>query len=287
MKHYLKICIAVVSCNFIYLHAFPQSNSTHKKEVEEWYNKRIQNLKSENGWLNVAGLYWLEEGKNTFGSGSLNKIVFPKGTIADKAGYFERKGNSVKIIAASNVAINVNNKPATEALIFSTDSLRTSIVSSGDLQWTVIKRDDKLGIRLRNLKSPLLNTFPGIESFAVDSSWKITATLQTENQPKGLFITNIIGQTNEQKLAGKLVFTINGKQYALDALDEGDNLFVIFGDATSGETTYPSGRFLYAKNPDADGKTIIDFNKAYNPPCAFTEYATPPCRQSKIFYLLQ
>jgi uncharacterized protein (DUF1684 family) len=182
----------------------------------------------------------------------------------------------VKLIAASNVAINVNNKPVTEALVFQADSPRSPIMSHGNLRWSIIKRDDKLGVRLRNLKSPLAERFSGTERFAVDPSWKIVATLQTENQPKSLFITNIIGQTNQQKLAGKLVFTIKNEQYALDALEEGDELFIIFGDATSGETTYPSGRFLYAKKPDANGKTIIDFNKAYNPPCAFTDYATCP-----------
>lgn len=245
-------------------------------EIQTWHAKRIQSLKSENGWLNLEGLYWLDEGKNSFGTTSTNKIVFPAGTITGEAGYFERQGSTVRLIVASGTTITVNGKATSDAIVFSPDSTRQPVAAHKDLRWTIIKRDDKIGIRLRNLKSKHLEEFAGIKTFPVDSVYRVQATLQTVNQPQSVMIKNVLGQTNSQKLAGKLVFELEKKKYMLDAIEEGSQLFIIFGDATSGDATYVSGRFLYASKPGPDGTTTLDFNKAINPPCAFTEYATCP-----------
>jgi uncharacterized protein len=251
----------------------------YQREIAGWHSERIQELKAPNGWLNLVGLYWLEEGKNSFGSGGSNKIIFPKGSIGEVAGNFERGGNKVRLIVADGVAITVNGKPVKEAVIYDDDSTRQPVVASGHLRWTVIRRDNKIGIRLRDLESPLAAQFNDIDRFPVDTAWRIRATLRATGQPgqsAQIAITNILGQTSQQQTPGKLVFTVGGTSYTLDALEEDGNLFIIFGDETSGKTTYPSGRFLTVHKPGADGTTIIDFNKAYNPPCAFTNYATCP-----------
>jgi uncharacterized protein len=253
-----------------------QDSDPYRKEIADWQAKRIQNLKAPNGWLNLVGLYWLEQGPNSFGSGTTNKLVFPAGTIANTAGSFERSGNTVKLTVAAGVTITVNGKPVKEAVIYENESTRPPVVASGRLRWTIIRRDDKIGIRLRDTASPLLTQFKGIDHFPVDTTWRITATLKTTTQPTQISIKNILGQTTRQQTPGKLIFTIGAKQYTLDALEEGDELFIVFGDETSGKSTYPSGRFLSVRKPGADGATIIDFNKAYNPPCAFTNYATCP-----------
>ncbi len=255
-----------------------QSGTAYQQEIDNWHADRIQNLKADNGWLNLVGLYWLPEGKSIFGSGSQNDVVFPKGSINEVEGYFERAGNTVKLVVDKDTVIKVNGAALVngQAVIYQEGKRDLQVVTYGSLQWVIIKRDDKIGIRLRDLKSPLVNSFKGVERFGVDDVWRVQATLQVPSQPASIFITNIIGQTNAQKSPGKLVFTINNQQYSLDALEEGNELFIVFGDATSGKTTYPAGRFVYAKKPGADGKTILDFNKAYNPPCAFTDYATCP-----------
>jgi len=255
---------------------FAQTTVSYSREIETWHASRINNLRSADGWLNLAGLYWLEEGRNSFGSDPVNKIVFPAATIAGSAGYFERNGNTVKIVVQNNVDIKVNGIAVKEAVIYEKDSGRSPVVTHGSLRWTIIRRDDKIGVRLWNLESQQAAGFKDIERYPVDSTWRIAATLRKETYPQTISITNVLGQTSRQQTPGKLVFTISGKQYTLDALEEGDHLFVIFADATSGKTTYPSGRFLYVKKPDADGVTFIDFNKAFNPPCAFTPYATCP-----------
>ena len=132
-----------------------------------------------------------------------------------------------------------------------------------------------MGLRLRDLASPLLTSFNGTERFALDSNLKLIAHLEPTQQNK-LLIANVLGQISPLASPGKLVFNINGTTYTLDALEEGDELFILFGDATSGKETYPAGRFLYTNKPDANGNTILDFNKAFNPPCAFTKFATCP-----------
>ena len=250
--------------------------SSYEQELNEWHSKRITSLKSENGWLNLAGLMWLQEGKNSFGSGDNVQIKFPKGTIAEDAGYFELKNGVITIYPTSSSNVKVNNQSLTKAIIFSPDSAKPAICTSGSLKWNIIKRDNKIGIRLRNLNSDNVKKFSGVERYVADSSYRVKAHLQKSLIPVSIPITNVLGQTVTQKSPGKLIFTLQGKQYTLDALEEEGKLFIVFGDATSGKETYPAGRFVYADMPDANGNTILDFNKAYNPPCAFTPYATCP-----------
>ena len=142
--------------------------------------------------------------------------------------------------------------------------------------WVVIKREDKVGIRFRNLKAKTLLNFKDIERFPIQAKWHIQAKLVQPAQ-NFLMITNVLGQTVSSKNAGKLVFEIEGKSFSLDVIDEnGPTLFIVFADQTSGKTTYGAGRFIDIPKPDKNGNTSIDFNNAYNPPCAFTAFATCP-----------
>lgn len=251
---------------------------TYAQEMEEWVKGRYAALKNtKSGWLNLAGLYWLEEGKNSFGTASGNKIVFPKGTIAAKAGYFELNNDQVTLVAEKGVAIKVNGQPITRQLIYSPDSSRSLVSAYGSLHWTIIRREDRIGIRLRNNLSESLLHFKGINRYSADTAWRLEAVLKEPLFPTTIPIKNVLGQTIQMKLLGKLIFTIQGKVYSLDAVEEGeDELFILFGDATNTHTTYGAGRFMYVPKPDASGKTVLDFNKAFNPPCAFTPYATCP-----------
>lgn len=271
-------------CTILSASLFAQSSAAYKAEIDVWHENRIKDLKAENGWLNLAGLFWLNEGRNSFGAGKGNDLVFPAGKIAEQAGYFERKGTEVKLVVTGDNDVLAGGQPVKEALIFQPGQPKPVVVSRGPLRWTIIKRDDKLGVRLRDLKSAQLDSFTGIPRFPVDSNWRTTAKLEANAIPKTIPITNVLGQTNQLPSPGKLVFTLQGKTWSLDALEEGDELFIIFGDATNGDETYPSGRFVYAKKPGADGLTVLDFNKAYNPPCAFTPYATCPLppRQNQL-----
>ncbi len=264
--------------------AFSQASPAYKAELDAWHEKRVRELKAENGWLNLAGLFWLHEGRNSFGSGKNNELVFPTGKIAEQAGYFERKGNEVNMVVTADNDVAVDGRPTRASLIYRPGQTGTVIVSRGSLRWNIIQREDRLGIRLRDLKSARLDSFTRIHRFPADSNWRTTARLETSAIQKTIPITNVLGQTTQQPSPGKLVFTLQGKTWSLDALEEGDELFIIFGDGTNGDETYPSGRFVYAKKPGPDGTTLLDFNKAYNPPCAFTPFATCPLppRQNQL-----
>jgi uncharacterized protein (DUF1684 family) len=250
----------------------------YQSEIDVWHKKRVTELKGPKGWLNIAGLFWLKDGINTFGSDPGNDIVFPEGTIPPRAGFFMLKQNTVTMEPAKDVAIMSNGQAIKKLVAYNPDSARNvPFMGYGNLEWFIIKRDDKFGVRLRNFKSPELENFTTIERFPVDVAWRIEANFEKADSLKTIDITNVLGQTTPQPSPGTVVFDIDGKTYRLDALDEGgEEYFIIVGDDTNTRTTYGAGRYLYVARPDSAGKTVIDFNKAYNPPCAFTAFATCP-----------
>lgn len=175
-----------------------------------------------------------------------------------------------------DVTIMHEDKPVKSMIIFSPDSTTNPRIAYQSLRWFIIKRDKIVGIRLRDIESEGVQKFEGIDRYPVDQKWRVEATVEQSAEPRTISITNVLGQTTDQVSPGTLVFRIDEKEYRLDALTEGEELFIIFGDPTNENETYPSGRYVYAKQPDENGKTILDFNKAYNPPCAFTPFATCP-----------
>jgi uncharacterized protein (DUF1684 family) len=252
------------------------NSNAYTKTIDNWHKVRVSELKQENGWLNLAGLFWLEEGKNSFGSDSVNSIIFPPRKIPGKAGYFVRSGDSVSMICATGVRILLNGQPVEKATVYKEGSSDSAVLRYGTLKWTLIKRGDKIGIRLRDLAHPNQMYFTGIDRFPVDDAWRVEAQLEPMPAASFIPITNVLGQTTPQASPGKLTFKWKDSWYSLDALQEGNELFILFADETNAISTYGSGRFLYAGLPDANGKTVLDFNKAINPPCAFTPFATCP-----------
>ena len=152
-----------------------------------------------------------------------------------------------------------------------------TVLQIGSIKFNLIIRDTLYGIRFRDLNSELVKSFKGIERFPIDESWKINARFEPYNPPKEIEVPNVLGQISKEKSPGAVVFERDGKTYRIDAVDEGgENLFLIIADQTTGEETYGGGRFMYVKKPDSTGTIVLDFNKAYNPPCVFTKYATCP-----------
>ncbi|HEY5692040.1 MAG TPA: DUF1684 domain-containing protein [Cyclobacteriaceae bacterium] len=251
--------------------------ATYQNEMETWHANREESLKSENGWLNLAGLYWLNEGFNTFGSAPTNDVVFPEGKMEANAGTFVVQNGKVTIEVAKGVEIRMDSLAITKEVIHYPDSSFYPVLSQGSLRWLIIDRSGKLGVRLRDVESETVANFQGIDRYPVDIDWRLEATFEKYDPIRQIDITNILGQTYQQPGPGALVFTIDGNEYRLDVIDEGgEEYFVIFGDKTNEHETYPSGRYMYVNQPDAEGKIVVDFNKAYNPPCAFTDYATCP-----------
>lgn len=245
----------------------------YKEELNAWDKRRAEILLGPTGWVNVRGLYWLKEGINSFGSGKTNDIVFPDGTIGEKVGFFVLRDTIVTMQLLPGNVVTSNGKPVDSGKIFPSDSSKVKTFESGSLQWFVIKRGNKFGIRLRDLATEKLSSFKGIERFEADLNWRIKAKLSVK-PGKTIEMVNVLGQTSQNRVKGILTFELDRQSYSLDALDEDGKLFIIFGDATNGSDTYGSGRYLYAAMPESGDIVDLDFNRAINPPCAFTEFAT-------------
>ena len=248
------------------------------QEIETWHQNRETNLKKETGWLTVSGLFWLDEGENTFGSGKENKIVFPDGKADAKIGSLILFKDEVRLNILPNIEVKRNDTLFSSGIIFNNDLEEQSVIlSHKNLRWFIIKRGNRYGVRLRDLESDARKNFTHIECFPVIEKWKVNATFEAPNSKKTIPIHDVIGNTTETTFGGTLKFEIDGKSYTLDATLEGqDDLFIVFGDYTNGVKTYGAGRFLYAKKPKEGNKLVLDFNKSYNPPCAFTDFATCP-----------
>lgn len=255
----------------------PVDVAAYNLEIETWHENRVEELKGPAGFLNLAGLFWLHDGINTVGSDPSNAIVFPERKAPERVGYFFLKDQVVTFEAAPDAMIKSNGVPVKKMVAYHRDSTNAPGMEYGSLKWFVIKRDNQYGIRLRDFESAGLRDFKGIDRYPVDVAWRLEATFTAPDSLRKIPITNVLGQTTLQESPGTLNFQIEGRDYHLDALDEGgDEFFMIFGDPTNARETYGAGRYLYVKKPGPDGRTTIDFNKAYNPPCAFTGFATCP-----------
>lgn len=247
----------------------------YKTQIEQWRERRVASLTSDSGWLTVAGLFWLKEGRNTAGAGAGNQILLPKGSAPESLGVFEFHDGTSTFQAAPGADVTVNGKPATSSVLKSDATGNPDMIQARALTMYVIQRGKRFGIRLKDKGSELRKEFTGIKYFPVDERYRVTAKFVSYHPPKMIPVPDILGETSNEPSPGYAEFTLNGHTCRLDPVAEGDVLFFIFKDLTSGKETYPPGRFLYAELPK-NGEVILDFNKAFNPPCAFTPYATCP-----------
>jgi uncharacterized protein (DUF1684 family) len=259
---------------FFYSKATAQSGN-YSDSINRWQQQRIQDLKAPNGWVNLVGLFWLQPGINRLGSSTSNELILTHPNMPVLAGYFEWVNQEVNWVTEPGIAVTENNVPVNKQLVYSQDMKNIPQLALQDLRFTVIARGDKIGIRMRDLHSPALDSFHTIPRFPVNRSWKLKAYFEPKESGK-IEILNVLGQVNRENSPGKLAFTYQQKTYWLDVLEEGDQWFILFADATSGKTTYPTGRFLYVTQKKPGEEIYIDFNQAFNPPCAFTPYATCP-----------
>lgn len=248
-----------------------------RADWEAWRQRRLDGLRQPDGWLALAGLYWLDEGTHPFGSDSSNAVVFPPPAPA-RIGTFTVADSTVTMRVESGAGVTHEGQPVTELAMADDLEGEPTIVSLGSLSWHAIRRSRGLGIRLRDAESPVLKGFDGIETYDFDPAWLVEARLEPYDPPRTLPIPSITGVPEEEPSPGALVFTHDGAEYRLDVTGQpGDErYFVVFGDATNGHETYGGGRFVYVDAPGPDGRTVIDFNRSYNPPCVFTPYATCP-----------
>lgn len=252
--------------------------ATYTKEIDQWRAERLASLTGESGWLSLIGLFWLKEGKNTFGSDPANDIVLPKDKVPTRAGAFVLTNDVVTFEHYLPTPFLVDGKPAPYAQLKTDADDKPTIVTLNSLTFQIIKRGDKLGLRVKDKNNTDRLNFRGLEYFPADMKWRIDARFEPYDPPKPMPILNVLGMESDEPSPGAIVFEVNGQTYRLDAITEKDEprFFMIFADDTRGKDTYGAGRYLYVDPPDGKNHVVIDFNKAYSPPCAFTNYATCP-----------
>lgn len=264
--------ILIAALTLLFLQAGPQ---TCQSEIEQWRRHRLAALEAEDGWLTVVGLFWLKEGENTVGAGPANDIVLRKGSAPAQVGVFEFHNNQTTFRVARGVEVTVNGRRVTRATLKPDTSGAADLLRIRDLTMFVIERGGRYAIRIKDKNSSARRDFHGLDYFPVNERYRVRAKFVPYQPPRRLAIPNILGRTEEDTSPGYAVFTLDGQECRLVPVNSGDTLFFIFKDLTAGEETYPAGRFLYTDPPE-NGELVLDFNKAINPPCAFTAYATCP-----------
>lgn len=250
-------------------------DATYRAELQKWRADREARLQADDGWLTVAGLFWLKDGPNRFGSAPDNDIVLPA-SVPALAGVFGFRAGRTTVSLDPGVSSAIEGKPVVNGQELRPDS--KDVVSFGRVTLQVIKRQDRFGVRMRDMDSKARREFKGLHWFPIKESYRLTARWVAYSTPRAVPIANVLGQVTDFPSPGYAEFMLNGKTLRLEPVIEvpGDQeLFFIFRDQTSAKETYGAGRFLYTAMPK-DGTVSLDFNKAYSPPCAFTAFATCP-----------
>jgi uncharacterized protein len=240
--------------------------NAHRAELTEWQKKRTERLTSEDGWTTLVGLHWLQPGEND--------VKLANGT------HVNVELTNGKAMLGAKAPMTIDDKPVKgpTPVLDDNDEGGPSVVHMGSVRFNVIERGPRFALRVKDANAETRTHFKGLEYYPIDAKWRVEARFEPYSPVKKIPITDITGLTADSDAPGALVFALDGQEYRLDPILEeaSDELFIIFRDGTSKDTTYPAGRYLYAKKPGPDGKVIIDFNRAYNPPCAFTAFATCP-----------
>jgi uncharacterized protein (DUF1684 family) len=267
---------AVASCS----RAPASVDPAYRTAIEAWRAERLDRLTAPDGWLALAGLYWLEPGENRFGSAPDGQIVLPDQTIPEIAGLLiVGPEGKVTAHAEPGSGVRINDEDLTTAEVHTDADGAPDILTAGRISFYVIDRDGRLAARVKDPLNEARTDFGGIEYFPIDTAYRVNALFEPYDEPHEVSIPTVVGQDTTMLATGLLRFTIDGQEMTLEPYvdsPQDHEFFLLFRDATSGTTTYGAGRFLSAEAPDQDGVTLLDFNFSFNPPCAYTPYATCP-----------
>ena len=247
------------------------------KSVQDWRVKAEQGLKRDNGWLTLAGRYVMKQGENTFGTGEKNDIVFPKGLGPERMGTITVEPGRVFVKLEPGITMQKDGVAMTDKVMGTATDNRDWVSIGPRAAFHVIEREGRYILRLADNQSEVRKRFGGRVWYPVNEHYRVQAKFVPYDPVRKIAIVNVIDEVSDEPAPGYVEFKLKGKTYRLDALEEDDGLFFILRDDTAGKTTYNSGRFLYVEKKPAPGETFpLDLNRAYNPPCAFSEYTTCP-----------
>ena len=272
LREHLTLAIGLASVA-VATAALQPPDAAYLQSFEKWKAELVDDLKQN--WLSLAGLFWLKPGDTTFGSASDNAIVLPSGPA--HAGIFQRQGKNVSVKFHSGVEAKVDGKSETTAQLKPDVSGNPTLIELGSLRLKVIERGERLGIRVKNLDSAAARNYAGPVFFPIDMKYVVSGTFVASDGKKTVDVPNVLGDVTPTPVVGEVHFKLDGQDLTLHALggEPGKGLSFVINDLTSKTDTYPGGRFLET-DPVANGKVVLDFNRAYSPPCAVTAYATCP-----------
>ena len=249
------------------------ANDEYEKTVLKWRQEVDTNLRRENGWLALAGLFWLRKGTNLIGADPESDIRLPARAPA-RLGTFEFDGNNVTLNVEDSTPVEVNGVATASALLDADQEDVPSFITFNDMRMVVVRRSKGVGIRVWDNAREMRRTFPRRQWYAVKKEFRVPATYTRYTTPKIVKMPDILGAILDEPMQGFVSFELGGKKHELMVEELPDRrLFVQFMDLTNNQQTYPSGRYHYT-DAHENGKVFIDFNKSYSPPCAFTEFAT-------------
>ncbi|MSV34901.1 MAG: DUF1684 domain-containing protein [Bryobacterales bacterium] len=255
------------------------ADPAYQRYIAEWRARQEAALKAEDGWLTVVGLDWLKEGENRVGSHPNFEVRLPK-AAPDKVGTLTLRAGKVRFRPEKGVAVTFNGTPAFETELKPDVTPRYDKLAVGRIKFFVIQREQRFGVRIKDNDSAARRQFSGLQWFPVDESWKVPAKYVPYDKPRKFAFETLAGLREEAEAPGYVTFQRAGKEHRLEPVADGAEFWFVMRDQTSGKTTYGASRFLYAPMPKAGiarpGTLEIDFNKAENPPCVFTDYATCP-----------
>ena len=256
--------------------AAPAGTDAYRASIETWRQQRLGRLTGPAGWLTLVGLEWLKPGANTLGSAADNTIV--QAQWPAHLGSVVLDGSQARVTLAGDADAKIDGGDQRSALLVDDSQPKPTVVSSGTVSFYLVQRGDRFGLRIKDSDAPTRRNFVGLDYFDIDPDWRIEAKWEAYDPPREVEEPNVLGEIDKVIVPGAAVFEHGGKSFRVEPVIEtpGDtDYFLVFADRTSGKETYGAARFVYTEPPKA-GKIVIDFNKAYNPPCAFTPYATCP-----------
>ncbi len=253
--------------------AAPGADPSYVQSLRDWQLERENGLKADDSWLTVAGLYWLREGTNTVGTDGSSDFVLPEGSAPGRVGAFEFKDRKTTFAAADGVTIKQGDEVVTSTTLEMGEKYALQV---DELKMWLHYSGERLAIRIRDLESPLRRDFAGLEWFPINPVFRVHAKFTPHAEPKKVDMLNILGDIETFESPGYVDFELNGESVRMEPLNVREGaLWFVFRDATSGKEVYPAARFLRTEAPD-NGEVVIDFNRSYNPPCAYNPFTTCP-----------
>ena len=259
----------------------PVELAAYEDTIAKWHERRVEAIAGPEGWATLVGLWWLQPGETRIGSDSALELVLPANRAPRRLGSVFVEGDSARFVPARGVKIFADSQPVTASLTLHSDvEEKQTVLRAGSLVVAYITRSGKKAVRIKDTLHVARTSFPGHRYFPTDTAWRITARFVPRAKPDSMDIIDVLGIETRMWWPGELRFRVRGSEHSLQVIrepeDHGQRLFVMFKDSTNLRETYPAMRYAYVNPPDSLGRTILDFNQSYNPPCAFTSFATCP-----------